>query len=484
MSRTVVVIGGGVSGLATAEAVVRRGQDAGIPTRVVVLEADASPGGKIKTTVEAGFVVETGPHGFLDKEPKMFQLIDRLGIRDELVAANTASARRFIVRAGQLRELPGSPLGFLTSDILPLSGKLRCGLEPFMPGPRSEDESVREFAARRIGAQAADVLVDAMVTGIYGGDPRRLSLKAAFPRMFELERDHGSLVKAQFAVAKARRAERQLAAGEGAHQPRNQGTGAPTGTLHSFKRGLSTLIDALAGRLEVRCKASVQSIERKPQGGFRVHAAGDVIEAEAVVTTVPAYAAEKLLAPLDSNLAEVVGKVAYAPCSVVVQAFHQRDVKRSVDGFGFLVPGGEKRDLLGSIWASTVFPDHSPEGMVMFRSMLGGARRPELGSASTTELAERARRELQHWMKVDPGAEPVFERVIPWPRAIPQYEVGHASKVAAADEVERALPGIYVGGNAYRGVAVLACVAEGDAIAERVVAQLQAAPAPPEAVAS
>lgn len=496
--RTVAIIGGGVSGLATAEAIERYAAASGRPTKVIVLESDEAPGGKIKTQIEDGFVIESGPHGFLDKEPKMFELIDRLGIRDELVASNTASARRFIVRAGELRELPSSPMGFLTSDILPFSGKLRVAFEPFMPGPQSNDESVRDFAARRIGPQAADVLVDAMVTGIYGGDPRRLSLKSAFPRMFELERDHGSLVKAQFAIAAKKRAERKaLEAKVGVEDevadgtaPKQTSMGAPTGTLHSFRRGLSTLIDALAARADLRCGQSVETLSRRGQR-WVLDARGEQLEVDAVVSTAPAYVVKRLLEPIHPALTEAACSIPYVPCSVVVQAFKPETVRRSVDGFGFLIPGGEERDVLGTIWASTVFPEHAPDGLVMFRSMLGGARRQDLGRVEPQELAERSRSELNHWMGIDPKAEPVLERVIPWARAIPQYEVGHTSRVDAADRVEQELPGLFLSGNAFRGVAVLACVAQGDVVGERVaryLASLEAEtqgsdPQPAEAVA-
>lgn len=479
--RVVAIIGGGVSGLATAESVQRHALQAGLPTRILVLESESSPGGKIRTTKEAGFVVETGPHGFLDKEPKMFELIDRLGLRDRLVSANTSSARRYILRAGRLREVPMSPPAFLTSDILPLTGKLRVLFEPFMPGPPTDEESVRDFAARRIGRQAADVLVDAMVTGIYGGDPRRLSLRAAFPRMFELERDHGSLIRAQIAVAQQRREQKRLSAGTGAVVPEQRGTGAPAGTLHSFDEGLGVLIDALAARAEVRCGELVQGIERVGPR-YRVHARGEVLEADAVVSTVPAYVVEPLLAPHAPALAARLGRVPYVACSVVVHGFRQEDVGRSVEGFGFLVPGGEKRDVLGTIWASTVFPGHAPAGLVMFRSMLGGARRPDLAHVSDEELARRARAELNELMQVRPKATPVLERVIPWPKAIPQYEIGHGPKVEAADEVERACPGLFVSGNAYRGVAVLACVAQADLVGERVARHLATSLRAPSAV--
>ncbi len=469
--RRVVILGGGVSGLASAEAVARHAEAAGTPTRVLVLEAEPVPGGKVRSAKEAGFVVETGPHGFLDKEPKMFALIDRLGLRDRLVSANTHSARRFILRGGRLREVPMSPPSFLTSDILPWTGKLRLLFEPFMPGPSVEEESVRQFAARRIGPQAADVLVDAMVTGIYGGDPNRLGLRAAFPRMFELERDHGSLVRAQFAVAKERK--RQRALDSGALVPAQAGAGAPTGTLHSFRDGLSTLTDALAARTEVRCDVRAEQIERFGPG-WRVKTTDGAIEADAVISTVPSFVAAPLFAAhAPADAAQIEG-IPYVPCSVVVQAFRKDQVRRSVDGFGFLVPGGERRDVLGTIWASTVFPDHAPDGTVMFRSMLGGARRPELGAASREELAKRARLELEDLMGLDPNAEPLLERVIPWPKAIPQYDVGHHRRVEAADRIEAALPGCFMGGNAFRGVAVLACVADADRMGERVVAYLGA----------
>lgn len=469
--RRVAILGGGVSGLATAEAIQRRAASAGIPVEVIVLEEGSTAGGKIRSYEKNGFIVETGPHGFLDKEPKMFELIDRLGIRDEVIPANVASARRFVVRAGKLRELPHSPLHALGSDILPLSGKLRIALEPFMSGPKVEDESVRAFAARRIGPQAADVLVDAMVTGIYGGDPERLSLASAFPRMFELERDHGSLFKAQFAVAKQRRAERALAAGTSSKPPAQSGTGAPVGTLHSFRRGLGTLTSALAARVDVRCGASVRTLEAVGPK-WRIGTAEGSLEADAVVSTLPSYVAEKLLAPWAPAVAETIGAIPYVACSVVVQAFRQEDLARSTEGFGFLIPGPEKRNLLGSIWASTVFPVHAPTGQVMFRSMLGGRRRPDLGRASPSELAGHARAELERWMGVRPGAEPLLEEVIPWPQAIPQYEIGHREKVEAADAAEHAHPGLFMSGNAFRGVAMLACVSEADAVGERVMAHL------------
>lgn len=468
--RRVLVLGGGISGLATAEALTRHASKAGQPVRAIVLEAGRRPGGKIKTRRENGFVVESGPHGFLDKEPKMFELIERLGLGDQVVAANTAAAKRFIFRAGKLREVPMSPPAFLTSDVLSWTGKLRCALEPFMPGPRKDEESVREFAARRIGTQAADVMVDAMVTGIYGGDPSSLSLKAAFPRMHELESTYGSLVKAQVAIARDRKrlpADARVGAG--------QATGAPSGVLHSFKDGLSTLIDALADRVDVQCGSVARRIEKR-DGGWRVRVGNEWLSADAVVSTLPAYATAELIRSLDAGAADEIDGIPYVPCSVVVQCYRKSDVGRSTEGFGFLVPGGAGRQVLGSIWASTVFPDHGPRDQVMFRSMLGGARRPELANASEAELAALARGELVDLMGVRPEAEPTYEAVIPWSRAIPQYNLGHAKRVAAADDLCDRNPGLFLSGNAFRGVAVLACVAEADRVGGDVARYLSTLP--------
>jgi oxygen-dependent protoporphyrinogen oxidase len=474
MQRTVAIVGGGISGLALAEAIERKSAAAGQPVRARVLEADDAPGGKVRSRREDGFVVDTGPHGFLDKEPLIFSLIERLGLNEALVRANEAAARRFVVREGALRELPSSPPKFLGSDILPLSGKLRVLLEPFAAGPPGHEESVWQFAARRIGRQAADVLVDAMVTGIYGGDPKRLSLPAAFPRMFELESQYGGLFKAQLALARARR----RALPSGTTPAGTTPAGAPTGVLHSFSEGLGALTGALARRSEVLVGARVERLEARG-GGFVLHGAAGELQADAVALTTPAFELARLVGPHAPQPAELLAEIRYASVAVVVQAFRSEAVRRDVDGFGFLIPDRERREILGSIWASTVFPVHAPEGTVMFRTILGGARRPEHAEGDDATLAARARAELTRQLDLDPAARPLLERVIRWPAGIPQYELGHAGRVAAADAVEGAMPGVFLGGNGLRGVALLSCVADAERMAERVLRRVLGAPALP-----
>lgn len=457
--KTVAVVGGGIAGLSVAEALARREPS----IQAIVLEAAGEPGGKIISRREDGFVVETGPHGFLDKEPKALQMVERLQLTGSMIRANEASANRYIVRGGKLRKVPSSPPGFITSDILPLWAKLRIALEPFIRAKRSADEeSIWAFARRRLGRAAADVLVDAFVTGIYGGDPKRLSAQAAFPRLIELENKYGGLIRAQIAIAKERKAAGREAGA----------TGAPAGTLHSFEAGLGTLTQALAAKLDVRCDHGVERITTA-DGRYRVEGAGAAVGADAVVVTTPAFTTADLLAPMVDDAVGKLREIAYVPVAVVVHGYRADDVGHALAGFGFLCPGGEGRAILGSIWASTVFAGHAPDGTVMLRTMLGGARNPGAAAGTDDEILARARDELVALMGLSADARPVFERVMRWPEGIPQYEHGHAGRVAAADAIEDRLPGVFLGGNALRGVAMIQCIADGDRVCDRVLAHLQ-----------
>ena len=475
----IAIVGGGISGLATGEAVLRQAQARGRDVEVVVLEADAEVGGKVQSRLVNGFVVETGPHGFLDREPKVFELADRLGLSSDLIRADESSARRFLVRKGVLRALPTGPIEFLRSGILSLPGRLRVLTEPLAARPPDREESVWDFAARRIGPEAANVLVDAMVTGIYGGDPKTLSLPSAFPRMHQLEAQHGSLFKAQFALARAKKKARALlppgetnGSSSGSSRPaiadRGSAPGVPTGTLCSFTGGLGSLTSTLAFRLSVRTRHPVERIEKTEQG-FLLRGGSEPIEADRVFLAVPAFAAEKLVGPLAPAVAKTLGAVPYAPINVVVFGFRADALERPLNGFGYLAPYGEGRLVLGSIWASSVFPVHVPEGMVMFRSMVGGVRRPELSKMSDDDLRATVRAELERFCGVPKEAEPVMQAVFRWPLGIPQYTLGHRERAEAARRVTDEVPGLVVGGNGFFGVALLDCIREAETWAERLL---------------
>lgn len=457
--RTIAILGGGISGLVAAESITRHAGARGAPIRAIVLEAERSAGGKIQSERAEGFVLDSGPHGFLDREPEVFALVDRLGLRGSLVPANAAAAKRFIVRAGKLREVPSSPPAFLASDILPLGAKLRVLREPFAASRPPGDESVLEFASRRIGRVAAEVLVDAMVTGIYGGDPARLSLASAFPRMRELEDQYGGLIRAQLAIAREKKARGEVATG---------GAGTPAGTMYTFREGLGELTRALARRAEVRLEHRATSL-RRDGAEWVVETTGGSVRADAVISTLPAFESAALLAPFAPDEARVIAEIPYAPIAVIVQAYPRASFGHPLDGFGFLVPFVESRRILGSIWASSVFPVHVPGDAVMLRTMIGGRRRPELLELDDTALLAAARDELRVLLGVSLEAPPVLERVIRWPRGIPQYDVGHAARVEAASALERRLPGVFLGGNGFRGVAMIGCVVDAERVADRAV---------------
>ncbi|MFO0723788.1 MAG: protoporphyrinogen oxidase [Myxococcota bacterium] len=462
--RTIAIVGGGISGLALGEALQHRARTSGQPIRTVIFEEGPAIGGKISTIVEDGFVIETGPHGFLDRDPLIHEVIARLGLTARVRKANEAASNRYIVRGGKLRQLPASPPAFLASDVLPLLAKLRVLLEPFIGRNRSgQDESVWSFAARRLGPAAADVLVDAMVTGIYGGDPKRLSVAAAFPALAALEQQYGSLIRGQIAKSKE---QKRLGAGGG----EGAAMGGPRGSLHSFDKGLGVLIHALAEKLEVRTQAPVRGLARDG-ARWKVTADGaEPLEADAVVLTVPTFEMLRLLRPLAGTAADPLDGVMYPPVAVVVQAFDRAAMPRTYDGFGFLAPNIEGRGVLGSIWASTVFPDHAPSDTVMMRTLLGGVRHPERAEADPETLLERSTLELRGLLGLADRPQVRAKRVIRWERAIPQYDLGHSARIAAADGLEQAYPGLYLSGNGLRGVAMVQCVTASDALASRIFA--------------
>jgi oxygen-dependent protoporphyrinogen oxidase len=454
----IVIVGGGISGLALAYRLEQRLPDA----EVVVLERQARPGGTIDTVRRDGFQVEAGPNGFLDNKPSTLSLCRDLSLDDRLLAASEASARhRFLFLDGRLRLLPGGLWSFLRSDLLSWRAKLSLFFERWRPRRRSyDDESIDAFIRRRAGGEVARTLADAFVTGIYAGDPKLLSVQAALPRLAAMERDHGSVLRGLSRARKQRRAE-AMARGEPA--PRL------AGRMWSFREGLRLLIDRLREWLRPPPVLGVatRAVRRLPDGRWLVRAEGkDGWEADAVVLTCPAYQQAALLADEDAALAELIDGIAYNRVAVVALGFRAADVRHRLDGFGYLSPQRSRRDVLGVQWCSSIFPDRAPDGMVLLRAMCGGWHRGDVVEWDDDRLLRAVRGELAQSMGIH--AAPVFHHLIRWPRAIPQYQVGHLDRVAAIDERAGRHPGLFLGGNAYRGVALNDCVEQADLLAGRV----------------
>jgi oxygen-dependent protoporphyrinogen oxidase len=457
MAQDVVVVGGGIAGLAIGWELLTRPGLLPDGVGVHVLEAAPHAGGNIRTDRRDGYVCEWGPTGFLDDVPATLDACRRLGLGPRLTPANEHAERRFIVRKGKLRELPSGPFSFLVSDVLTLRGRLRVFGEPLVPPRRSgEDESVFDFAQRRIGREAAAVLVDALVTGIWAGNADTLSLRSALPKLAALERDHGGLVRGMIA---------RRGAGGGA-------TG-PKGRLTSFPDGLSELPAALTAALgsRLRVGARVTAIERLSQGGFRVAVDGaPSLDASAVIVACPSWFASPLLSDLDAPLSTQVGGIPTVPVAVLHLGFTREDAK-GLAGFGFLIPRGESASVLGVLLPSNIFPRRAPEGHVLATVMLGGARDPSAVQATDQTLIDAAVSTLREFTGV--RGDPRFSLVIRHARAIPQYVLGHADRLAAINARLARLPGLFLAGNSYRGIAINSCLADAPTVASSVAAFLR-----------
>lgn len=453
--KRVVIVGGGLSGLAAAFRI-RQDHPA---YHLTLLEAKPRLGGNIGTDRIDGFTVERGPNGLFDAKPHAVQLCKDLGISDRLIPASEGSRKnRFVYLKGKLHRLPGDPIGLLFNPVLSLGGRLRALTEPFRRRPANvpEDESVAEFARRRFGREAADVFVDALVTGIHAGDPERLSVAAAFPRLPLFEREYGSVVKGVLRAAKARK-QAAIARGE---------TPAPQ-RMWSFREGLQVMIDTLAEKLGevIRTRVSVNRLSVKGTE-WTVHTDGDQLPADVVVLTTPADHQAKLLSPLNARLGELVGGIRYAPVSVAVLGYRESDAPVRPDGFGYIAPQNTRRDVLGVQWCSSTFPDRAPPGHVLWRALCGGVNRPDVATFSDDELLNVVHREMTVTMGVT--GEPVFTRVVRWPKAIPQYELGHPARVAEIMSLASTYPGLILGGNSYHGVAINDCCEQAELITRRV----------------
>lgn len=470
----VVVIGGGVSGLAVGYELIRAAGERSRPLRLTVLEAGDTPGGNIRTEHERGFTLEWGPTGFLDNAPATLELARRLGLEDRLLPASDAARDRYIYRAGSLRRVPTSPPAFLASGILPLPAKLRLLAEPFVSrGAVDRDRSIHEFAAHRIGERAATVLVGAMVSGIYAGDIRQLSLPATFPKMQAMEKEHGSLFRAMLARRRAARQDGGAASG---------GPAGPAGRLTSFESGLHELIDALAAELgdRLRTGTPVTSVTDMGNRGFRVvPAKGRPIDADAVVLSCPAWHAAPLVEATDPDLAAELQAIPSASLAVVHFGYSAGTLGREPAGFGYLVPRGEDVRSLGSLWTSSFFAGRAPRDRVLITTMIGGAHDPEAVELDDAALTAQVRADLQKTMDV--SVAPYHIRIHRHPRGIPQYTLGHLDRVAAIEARLAAHPRLFVAGNSYRGISMNLCIEEAPRVAAAV---LDAAPAARGAAAS
>lgn len=460
----VIIVGAGVSGLAVAYRLQTRLPSAAI----TLLERDMRPGGAAWTLREQGFQIEIGPNGFLDTKPATLQLCRDLGLGTQLIHASDAAAKnRYLFLGDRLRMLPNSFRSLLRSDLLSWRGKFDLLLERWrkrLPTPR--DESVAAFAERRAGREVAEVFADALVTGIHAGDPKLLSLPACFPRIAAIEREYGSVLKGLARTARQRRAD-ATANGQPYERP---------GKMWSFPGGLRVLSESLASALKEPPRYGVvvrgllsSGAPQRPRWTV-VGEGNDRWGADALVLACPAHQQTHLLADLDAQLAERIGQIPYNRIAVVALGYRKSDISHSLDGFGFIAPQRLRSDVLGVQWCSSIYPDRAPEGIVLLRAMCGGWQRADIVGWDDERLLESLRSELRRAMGIT--AAPIYHKIIRWDRAIPQYHVGHLDRVAWIEQRLAHHPGLFLGGNAYHGIALNDCTEQGAVLAERVVEYL------------
>jgi len=464
MAPRIVIIGAGISGLSVAY----RLQECMPDANITILEKADRPGGTAWSERDNGFLVEMGPNGFLDTKPTTLTLARDVGLDAQLTpGSESAGKNRWLFLNEHLKLLPNSLGSFLSTDLLTWRGKLSLLWERFRAKRTStDDESIDAFARRRAGDQAADVFADALVSGIYAGDPKLLSLPACFPRMAEFEREYGSVIKGFAAAAKKRRAE---AAAKGVPVVR-------PGKLWSFTGGMRTLIEGVTAKLRKppAFGVDVRSVRKNTDTSkavWNVHTDGrNAWEADAVVLTCPAYQQAELLADVDADLSASIAAIPYNRIAVVAFGYRKQDVPMSMEGFGFIAPQNTRRDLLGVQWCSSIYPQRAPDDCILLRAMSGGWHRADIVDWDDAKLLQALRHELQLAMGI--RAEPIFHKIIRWHKAIPQYHLGHLDRVAHIEARAALHPGLYLGGNAYHGVALNDCTEQGLVLADKIKHQL------------
>jgi oxygen-dependent protoporphyrinogen oxidase len=450
----VAIIGGGITGL-TAGFYLRR---AGVA--VTLYEAAGRVGGVIQSLRRDGYLAEFGPNTILETSPKIGQLVRDAGLQARRLDPDPAASARYVVRYGRPIAMPATQLGFLTTELFTFRAKLALLREPFRPARRDGvEESIAEFVVRRLGREFLDHAIDALVAGIYAGDPHKLSVQQAFPKLAALEEKYGSLIKGQFFGARERKRTGEIAKDR-----------APK---FSFDEGLQVLTDTLGGLLGegLRLNTAVTRLTRTA-GGWTVEsrtADGPAQAAhDAVIFAGTAHALAKLeiAAPAPVAVSEFA-QVRYPPVASVVLGFRREDVTHPCNGFGVLIPRVEGFNILGAIFSSALFPNRAPAGHINLTCYVGGERQPELASLPPEKLFPLVTGDLRRLLGV--RGEPTFAHHVFWPRAIPQYNVGYGRLRALMTEIEQTAPGLWLAGSYRDGISLGDSIVAGGKAAERVL---------------
>jgi oxygen-dependent protoporphyrinogen oxidase len=452
----VIIIGGGISGLSTAYYLAK----GGVPS--TILESRPRLGGVIQTERVDGCTIEAGPDSFLSAKPAALELIRELGLANDVIGSNDHLRITFVKKNGRLVPLPDGLMMMVPTKVLPLvttglvsvGTKVRMGMELLRaPKVHAEDQSVADFVREHYGQEAVDYLAEPLLSGIYGGDPRQLSVTAVLPRFVELASKYGSLTRGVLAMR--------------AQAPKGQ---PPAPLFRTLKGGLGQLVDSvrayIQGKTEV-VQSRAEAIERIGTG-YRVRVGADWIPADRIVVACEAHNAGPLLTAIDGRLADLLSAAQYSSSMTVALGYDAADFARLPEGFGFLVPKKERRRVVACTWIGTKFPNRVPAGKLVARCFLGGIDGAAILAESDETVTATVIEELREIAGVT--ARSKFTRIFRWPKSMAQYTVGHPARLAEIESRLAEFPGLHVAGNAYQGIGIPDCIRMGRTAAEKILA--------------
>lgn len=457
-SKRVAIVGAGISGLSAAFALRKAGWE---PT---LFDTRTRAGGVLETTCVDNCLVEGGPDSYLAQKPWATSLINELGMADDLIGSNDHQRKTFIVRDGRLVPMPDGLLMMVPTKVMPMIGtrllswptKLRMGLELFRNAPaqpRDQDVSVADFFRDHYNQEAVDYLAEPLLAGVYGGDPERMSAPSVLGRFVEIERKYGSLTRGVLAEKRKRAA-------------KIAGAPPPEPIFRALKNGMGSLVDRLItaiGTENFRLGERVEFMERS-DSGYRLRAGGGQFEFSRVILATPAYGAASLLRNFEPTAAGLLNQIPYNSSATVALIYEMAELPHPPTGFGFLVPRRERQTLVAATYVQNKFNHRVPPESALVRCFVGKAAEEDPRMRDDTFLVEAVLADLRRLTGL--AAHPRAVRVFRWSRAMAQYEVGHAKMIAEIQNRMRALPGLFLAGNAYEGIGIPDCIRTGQQAAE------------------